>query len=315
MSATMDEHKIGNLPGHQIPVEQIQEFGKEMRGDKTAINTPWPQLSRLMGGGFRQGEVTLISGKVGGGKSYLLLQLCLCAQIQGINWRLMPCEDTARKTLRRAVAIRTDDWAMLDESKGGAEARLNTFLSNKAEILSLSEHFCENPRRAIKDTDIYVVPPLPWSKVSDWVRRESEQCKLISIDPISMIDFDENGNEYKGQESFMKECVGIAEATGTHIILVPHLVKDRARQDRIPDTDDIEGKTAFTRFAHNILIMHPHKERESDVRVWAAGNKAVHHKRTLFLAKTRNGSGSGLRLALDFSDSGPQLGMYGIILT
>ena len=83
--------------------------------------------------------------------------------------------------------------------------------------------------------------------------------------------------------------------------------------------DSIQGAAAFQRFAQYVYLLDFHHDPIESTVVNPEANLSmsretdVMHKRTLYIGKTRYAKGAGLSVACDFSRSGPQIEVHGII--
>lgn len=99
-----------------------------------AVRTGFPSIDRTLGGGLRYGDLVVLTGDVGSGKSALALAIAMRMAQGGERAVLLSTEMTVDRLLERAVAIegraRIDDLrqgALDEESRanvGGAAVRL-----------------------------------------------------------------------------------------------------------------------------------------------------------------------------------------------
>lgn len=265
------------------------------------------------------GEITVLAGVIGAGKTYLALEIVRMAKRYGIRGKYLPLEDSAESALRRILAIDQCDWAIMRENQFEAQKRIDTIKSNIETAKFFGGGICRNPRKVTADErGRMVVPPLPWKSVVEWLESEAFAGGMIIVDPITMIDFKSADNPYKKswecQQDFIKSAVATAAGKHCHIVLVAHLVKDNRRDGRPLTLSDVEGSTGITRFCHNVLLLDLHEERTHTVFSTAGQiEMEITHKRTLTIAKSRGGPGTGARMAVDFHKDGPVLMEHGII--
>ena len=267
---------------------------------------PWAEIADGLGGGFRPGEVTTIAGQAGNGKSFIALTVCYNLQLANIPWRYLPLEDNAGQVTRRMSALLFDDWKMIDMDYRKASEQETKIVKNLKAIHSLSRSICQNPRKwALNpNTKKPYLPDVPWSLVCDWVGAlaETSDAKLIVVDPVKQIDFDEPTQPWwRVQEKFVRTITAMADRSGVHVILVNHL-RGRSGKDRKESAtmEDMGGSAAFRDLVHNVLLLEAHDEKTSAIVVNGDLSKA-NYKRTLSIEKCRNGSGRALRFAMDFT--------------
>ncbi len=81
------------------------------------IPTGYPSLDKLLGGGLRQGDLVVLGGDVGSGKSALALAMALRARAAGRKVELMTSESDIPRILERALAI--EGRASIDNIRQG----------------------------------------------------------------------------------------------------------------------------------------------------------------------------------------------------
>jgi len=314
------------LPKEDAAEALEQQLRDEIAGVGCGISWPWPALDRLFGG-LRQGDWTVLSGTEGSAKSFFMLQLCLHCQRQGIAWKYLPLEEDARFWLRRMVAILANDWKITERSQSSAQARLDAWNTHKPEILELKNNILENPRLAIESNMVRedgtpvpkVVPRLPYEEVLQSMQQVMPFCDLLVIDPVTLIDFKirryDDGiplrcQRFDGEEEFVRDFEGYVASYNCHVVVVTHTTKDGAL---------VQGSGDWTRFSQNSMKLIRHDPTDSTVirpNQYTKRPEEVDiedHLRTLQLHKTRNGPGSGMHIAYDYSERGPSVEEHGVI--
>jgi len=76
----------------------------EHRNPPEAFGFGLPRLDAILDGGFQRGELVMVAGPTGGGKSLLLAQAALCAVRSGHSTAFFSLEMPAKAVLRRLVA-------------------------------------------------------------------------------------------------------------------------------------------------------------------------------------------------------------------
>lgn len=294
---------IGRIPNDSIGDLKV-EIEKENRGEIKIMPFPWDNISKIFGG-MRPGEVSILAGEPGAGKSYFALNVCLFVGKRRFSWKYLPFEDSATKHIRRAISIYDNDWSI--NSIGQIDiAKYESKMEFYRDIIGVN--IFENPRKPIPygDGDVYI-NTAKWKDVVEFVRETAPFCNLLVLDPITVIDFNEQyKRSFEVQSRFINELIAIISATNCHLFLVIHTTKSG---------EFISGSADFERICHNALIFRIHEEHisksydyENDVE------DEIAHYRTLVIQKTRNGSGSRVRVAMDFSEFGPTFIEKGIIV-
>jgi replicative DNA helicase len=229
------------------------------------IATGFPSLDKLLGGGMRRGDLVVLGGDVGSGKSAFALAVAMRAAQRGQSVVFYSGEMSTERLLERALAIegrvRIDDLrqGVTNEaaraSVGAAAVRLRTHMP-RFEVLPAGG--TEALRSQVNDAklDLIVVDPLQWlargagnteEELADAIR----QLKLLALEQHVPI------------------------FTTSHL---PHLA---ARDDRRPSLDDFGALGAVKQLADVVLALF--REDMYDRR------REIEGATELLVRKNRNG--------------------------
>jgi hypothetical protein len=228
----------------------------------------------------------------------------------GAAFAHLPLEDSRAFWESRLLARLSGDWRMMDDDAEGAPARLAAHGQYASDLGNLMRGICENPGRAVRLVDgVEAVPFLPPRQAIDWIRRASAEYRVVSIDPLSLIDWQHDGEkENDAQKRFMAHVLAIAAKANNTVTLVCHTIKRPGRSASLALTqEDVQGSKMFTNVAHTVLLLDAHEKRESGI----VGSYPQLHSRTLVIGKARNGSGAHSQIAMEFH--GPHLEELGLI--
>ena len=287
--------------------ERIEAEGD---GRIKAVRLPWREADKAVGFGLTPGQVTIIAGSAGVAKSYLVLNILRHAGQRGIRWHLLPLEDDAGRWVQRMLAVHVGSWAMVAQPEDDreetrrrvADRKLSALKEHKDYVADLYQSIFENPRLPVTDdSGAMEVRDVHFRDVLTFLEDVAESCDLVGVDCLSQIDFSQDGRDYVGQAEFMRRVVGIAAATGAHIILVGHNGKGGANRDPL---DSVQGSALFNRLAHNVLTL-ARSDPPIESEVYSRLNPTVEHRLTLSVLKSRGGA-SGDRIAMDLDANGPQ---------
>src|SRR5437763_8648311 len=98
---------------------------------RDTIPCGFPSLDKMLGGGFRRGDLVILGGDVGAGKSALALAMAIRAALHGTRAVVLTGEMTVDRMLERVIAIeartRIDDlrqgaWTDATRAQAGAVA-------------------------------------------------------------------------------------------------------------------------------------------------------------------------------------------------
>jgi KaiC/GvpD/RAD55 family RecA-like ATPase len=283
------------------PSGEVQSlFQNILSGQYTAIDWPWPWMTRLTKA-LLPGTVTIICGDPGASKSFMLLQAAAYWQKQGIKVAVFELEEDRAYHLRRALAQESGSSRLFDD---------DWLRSNVDEIEEIFGHYqkwmdefgrCiyEAPDKQMSLTDL-----AEWTK-----QRAKAGCRIIAIDPVTAAESDEK--PWVSDLKFMMAVKTMAREYGVSVILVTHPKKGRKTAVGM---DELAGGAAYQRFAQTIIWLEHHRTPKSvTVKSPVGGTMPIEINRTIHLAKTRNGVGHGVGLACQFNGSSLKFEEKGII--
>ena len=300
------------------PLMRLQEtFDREAAGQEKPLSLPWPKLAFALGGGLRPGTFSLLVGEPGSAKTYIALAICLHAYRKAWRWAYWPFERDDAYAARRLLAVLVNRWSVLDPEESQSNAGLMGDDEVFQHMARMTQGIEVNPRQMRQDEngDFYI-PRCEYRRILERLRLLCEERDLVILDPLSMLSFDDGGRDtWTGQENFAKDAAAISAQTGARLLVVHHTRKaasdGRPRQSSL---DEVAGAAALSRFADNVVFLeHNPDGQESDVIGPEGLRQMRSHKRTLFVAKARDGRGTGWRVACDLGETGPELVEYGFI--
>jgi replicative DNA helicase len=134
------------------------------------IPTGFPSLDRALGGGVRRGDLILIAGDVGAGKSALALAITLRAAHAGLPATLFTGEASTERVFERALALegraRIDDirnGTLDDETRaaiGAAAVRLRDHMPDVFALPAGGVNALALELRSLPDAALVVIDPL-----------------------------------------------------------------------------------------------------------------------------------------------------------
>jgi replicative DNA helicase len=208
-------------------------------GTGDAVATGFPSLDTLLGGGPRRGDLVVVGGDVGSGKSALALAMALrCSDSEG-DAALFSGELSSTRLLERALCIegrvRVDDvrHARLDEAQHASVAAAALRLRTRAPMLA---H----------------LPPNGFAGLSDLLI-EHLGLDLLVIDPLQSLARGEGSTE-EALAQAVRDLKGLAVRRECVVLLVSHLDQGvRSRPDPRPRLEDFGALGAIRQLADIVL--------------------------------------------------------------
>ena len=205
-----------------------------------AVASGFPSLDKILGGGFRRGDLVAVGGDTASGKSALALAIALRAAVSGVRVLFLTGEMAVDRVLERVIAIeartRIDDLRLgtLDDetrAKAGAVA------------LELREH-------------LPVIDRIPGGGVSEIGSLiQATQADVVVVDSLSSLAPRDSDRD----ESWARAVRDLKElALDQNVVVVavaelPNLVH---RADLRPTLDDFAGLGALKRHADVVLAIY-----------------------------------------------------------
>jgi len=234
----------------------------------STIATGFPSIDNALGGGFRRGDLIVLGGEVGSGKSALALAIALRAVESGARVQFRTAEMDPPRLAERALAIearvRVDDIrrGTLDDDGRAKLAAAATRLEQRLPgfgVIDVDEllGFEEDPRRHV-DGDLVVIDPLQGLARG---ARPLEEDMAVATRVLKRFAVNR----------------GLCVLTTSHL---PTLVRDR--KDPRPQLDDFGALGAVKQFADVVLGLYRHEMYETAPDVDGATE--------LIVLKNRNGA-------------------------
>lgn len=274
---------------------------KIVDGTWRSIVLPW-RLLTMLALPLLPGNFVVCSGTVGSSKTFLLVQLGLHLLAQGIDYVTLGVEGDREGYLLRALAqisgvaqVTKPDWVAANPD------RTRGLLHTHAAVLrEFSRHLVIAGELGIETQE----------QVIEWAEREAQNSRrIVMVDPVTLIDRIPGMNLWDSDLVFAKAMKRTAETYQVTVWVTTHPVKGSSE----PSRENMAGGVVYERNSDCILTLGNHDPKVSSVQS-ACGTCDVSHNRTLGIAKSRHGPGTGTRLAFDFDPGTLTLIERGVIV-
>lgn len=237
---TMDPSELRNAGDYLTDV--LAAFNPSE--DDVGFATPWDKCKSLR---FRRGEVTIIAGVNGHGKSEAAGQFTIDAISQGEKACVASMEFKPHKWIARLVRQAT---AVANPTNSFIETAMN-WLAGGLWVFDVA---------TTAKTDVLL-------EVFAYARRRYG-ITLFVIDNLSKLNIDLD--DYNRQREFIDEITDFAKQHDVHVFLVAHMKK--GEDDARPGGKfDVKGSGAITDLADNVLVWWRNRVKEEKVRKGADG--------------------------------------------
>ena len=243
---------------------------------------PWSWLDGKFA--IRPGELTLLAGANGSGKSMLAGQIVAWQMAAGVTSVIASMEMSVQETLKRMVC----------QCYGGQYTT------------DFARWFGDTYRETLWIWDVQDV--VPADKVLERVEAVSEylDAKIVVIDSLLKCGLAQDGEGYLSKQTqFLDRLQHAAKHLGVHVILVVHLRKPERGQKS--GKYDIRGASQISDLADNVLLIHQNAEKREAEQLMEQGQQLTPMQTEalskadaiLEVAKQRHGAWEG-QLRLDF---------------
>ncbi|MBC8471326.1 MAG: AAA family ATPase [Planctomycetes bacterium] len=131
-------------------------------------------------------------------------------------------------------------------------------------------------------------------QISAWMESEAKQgIRLIVVDPITLAL--RTGKAWEADQRFVRELMNIARKYLCNIILVSH--PEKGVED--PSLQNLAGGASYGRFSDNVFTLKKHEDETAKI-ITSVGRCEAQYNQTITIAKAREGSLVGCRLAYEF---------------
>jgi replicative DNA helicase len=239
-------------------------------GERSAdsIATGFPSLDKMLGGGIRRGDLVVLGGDVGSGKSALALAIALRAAQDGHATAFLSGEMSVDRVMERALAI--EGRARIDDIRRGSMDEA-TRASVGAAAVRLRDHAPLIERLPAGGADV----------IRDELRR-SQSTELAVVDSLQALAW---GTRTQDEElaATARQLKTLAIDLNVGLLVTAHLpLHQRDRRDLRPQLDDFGALGALKQQADVVLSLF----REE---MYQSGN-GVEGATELLVNKNRNGT-------------------------
>lgn len=267
-------------------------------GEYRVVSWPWPMLSNLTQA-LLPGTVTLLAGTIGSSKSFMLLQAVLYWLDQAERIACYSLEGDRPFHLSRALAqlsgvANYTDVEWVAENPLVAESSIK---EHSEKLERFSGHLWASDNLGAETLE----------QLAEWIQAQAKLGRrLIAIDPVTAAS--RTAKPWIADLAFLKSTKKTGADYGCSVILVTHPTKDTLE----PTLQNLAGSAAYQRFVDCVITLQNHEPKESRVKT-ACGSIDMKHSRTISIEKARNGKGTGIRLAFEFSRESLTLKELGLI--
>lgn len=200
----------------------------------------FPSLDKMLGGGFRRGDLVVLGGDVASGKSALALAFGIRAAQQDMRVAFLTAETTVERVLERVIAI--EGRARIDDLRQGTLDDL-TRAAAGAVALKLREHLPVVERISTPGLDAVTA-----------VIRALPPCDLVIVDSLAALATGERSLD-EDLATVVQGLKRLALDRSIAILTTAPLPNLVARADRRPTLDDFGALGSVKQLADVVLAL------------------------------------------------------------
>ncbi|MFN8666569.1 MAG: DnaB-like helicase C-terminal domain-containing protein [Gemmatimonadaceae bacterium] len=211
-------------------------------GTADTLSTGFPSVDALLGGGVRRGDLVVLAGDVGSGKTSLAMAIALRAAEAGRSVAFFSGEFSAERLLERALAVQ--GRARLDDLRHG---RLDepSYAAVATAALAMRAH-----------APLFAhLPPTGVAGLSDLLI-EHLGLDLLVVDPVQSLARGAHPMDEELAQA-VRDLKGLAVRRDCAVILVSHLATSvRERGDARPQLADLGALGALRQLSDTVLAVY-----------------------------------------------------------
>lgn len=222
----------------------VSAFLEPSRGGG-GLSTPWPRLNRSTCG-LQPGDLIVIAGRPGMGKSCWLLQVCHWAATHGVAAAYVSLEMSKESLVRRLICAD----ARIDHQKLRAGS-LNA--DDRRRALLAASRLSEMPL-CIEDTQVRTVPALAAS-----LRRLAARCTIgvVAVDHLQLMrSTGRVEKRYLEVGEIVRALKHLATDLKVPLLVASQLNRDCETENRAPQLSDLRESGEIEQDADIVLFLH-----------------------------------------------------------
>lgn len=246
------------------------------------LETPWERLSWALGGGLRPGEVYVLGGNQGSGKTSLALQFAISAMRRKEGVLMFSMEMNSVDVYQRMAGI--ESWVNLKELRRFQVALKGKSLTPEERIgyakeVTAMQYQLARPTRELRELPMLVhtksaVTPAYIIEESQRLSKQ-QPIKLVVVDHMQLMHPDEHkSSEYERMTSVSRTMKQVAVDLGVPLLLCSQTSRANARDHRTElQCSDLRGAGAIEEDAAGVMLIY--EDQEDRDRAIAEGDRYV----------------------------------------
>lgn len=269
------EHSVdSDCNGKQIAMKSIDLLQERCAGKSDAIPTGWSFMDRILRGGLRPGQVFVVAGRPGAGKTAFTLSLLSSLCSSGVPTGFVSLEMSADEVGMRMLAIESQvDVGRYDDRHQPNEGELKK--------LTLASGRMAKHKIMVNDKPNQTAQSIA-AKARRWVRANG--MRVLAIDYLQLITATEGRERREQIDAISRSMKLLAKELKVPVILLAQLNRAIERDgNRKPRLSDLRESGAIEQDADVVGMLYAAEQANEDAP--QSGPRKIN----LFIAKQRAG--------------------------
>lgn len=280
-----NEHSVdSDFSGKQIASQALGLLQDRCAGKSDAIPTGWSFMDRILRGGLRPGQVFVVAGRPGAGKTAFTLSLLASLCATGIQTGFVSLEMSAEEVGMRMLAIESQvDVGRYDDRNQPNEGELRKLTMATSRLAKHKIMVNDKPNQTAQSIA---------AKARRWVR--SGGMKVLAIDYLQLMTATEGKERREQIDAMSRSMKLLAKELRVPIILLAQLNRAIERDgNRKPRLSDLRESGAIEQDADVVGMLYQAEQPNEEAP--QSGPRKIN----LFIAKQRAGQ-AGVDIPFDF---------------
>lgn len=236
----------GPVPMREVGASWFEELNRRYNGEAPGLATPWAEFNRATGG-LQPGDLMILAGRPGMGKSAAAISMALAWAMAGKNVMYFSLEMTRQAVYNRCVAA--------------LESVPLSWLKNPAQG---DDDYWSRVASAVKllKTDRFIIDDeggLTWDAIRSRIERQAMRCQLsaVLIDHAHNISLTGDSRTDIEMGRISTGCKTLGKKIGAPHVLLAQLNRGvEQRQNKRPMMSDLRECGAFEQDADIVALMY-----------------------------------------------------------
>lgn len=246
----LTDNQAENVKMDDICKKTLKQIEQNMEryenGLTSGVDTGITQLTQILGGGFGNGEVTILGGRPAMGKTALLIHLAKRAALTGVPVQVYSLEMNDVELGSRMIV-----------AGGGVDSYdIRTGNLNKSQWQNIDVTVGELEKLPFWVND-KVTMTMDNIRINATLKHRKDECGIIFIDYLQLIKTPKGRNRNDEIGEISRQAKELAKELNVPVVLLSQLSRDVAKEaDKTPKLIHLRDSGEIEQNADNVLLIH-----------------------------------------------------------